>query len=78
MLPNANQMITFSVEGPARIIGVENGDILDMSPHKVNYRKTFNGKCLLLIEATDKSGTITVKANSKGLSNALLKIESIK
>ena len=77
-VPNANQMITFDVEGPARIIGVENGDILDLSPHKVNYRKTFNGKCLLLIETTDKAGTITITAGSKGFKGDVVKIKSIK
>ena len=77
-VPNANQMITFDVEGPARIIGVENGDILDLSPHKVNYRKTFNGKCLLLIESTDKAGTITITAESKGFKSDAVKIKSIK
>ena len=77
-VPNANQMITFDVEGPARIIGVENGDILDLSPHKVNYRKTFNGKCLLLIESTDKAGTITITAESKGFKSDVVKIKSIK
>ena len=71
-------MITFDVEGPARIIGVENGDILDLSPHKVNYRKTFNGKCLLLIESTDKAGTITITAESKGFKSDVVKIKSIK
>ncbi len=77
-VPNANQIITFDVEGPARIIGVENGDILDLSPHKVNYRKTFNGKCLLLIESTDKAGTITITAESKGFKSDVVKIKSIK
>ena len=77
-VPNANQMITFDVEGPARIIGVENGDILDLSPHKVDYRKTFNGKCLLLIESTDKAGTITITAESKGFKSDVVKIKSIK
>ena len=77
-VPNANQIITFDVEGPARIIGVENGDILDLSPHKVNYRKTFNGKCLLLIETTDKAGTIKITAGSKGFKSDVVKIKSIK
>ena len=78
MLPNANKMVTFDVEGPARIIGVENGDVLDLEPHKVNYRKTFNGKCLLMIQTTDQTGTIIIRAKSEGLDSAVVEIESIK
>ena len=78
MLPNANKMVTFDVEGPARIIGVENGDVLNLEPHKVNYRKTFNGKCLLMIQTTDQTGTIIIRAKSEGLDSAVVEIESIK
>tara|TARA_B100000809_G_scaffold266806_1_gene331796 strand:- start:16319 stop:18751 length:2433 start_codon:yes stop_codon:yes gene_type:complete len=76
MNPDADNLITFELTGPGKIIGVENGDILDMSPHKVKYRKAFKGKCLLLIQATDASGVIEVKANSKGLQSGVMKIES--
>jgi beta-galactosidase len=70
MHPNADNLIEFEVLGPGKIIGVENGDILDLSPHKVNYRKAFKGKCLLLVQATGKTGVIEVKAKSKGLQNS--------
>ena len=76
MHPDANNLIEFEVSGPGIIIGVENGDILDLSPHKVKYRKVFNGKCLLLIQTTDKKGVIEVKAKSKGLDNSSVKIAS--
>jgi len=74
MHPEADNLIEFEVSGPGKIIGVENGDILDHSPHKVNYRKVFKGKCLLLIQATDKKGAIVVKATSKGLQTVIKKI----
>ncbi len=76
MVPHANNLITFEVDGPGKIIGVENGDILDLSPHKVNYRKAFNGKALLLVQATDQSGDIRIRAASEGLTNGEIIIES--
>lgn len=76
MLPDADNLINFEVTGPGKIIGVENGDILDLSPHKVNYRKVFKGKCLLLIQATGKSGEIKIKATSKNLKEATINIIS--
>ncbi|MEL7001340.1 MAG: glycoside hydrolase family 2 TIM barrel-domain containing protein [Bacteroidota bacterium] len=75
-VPGANDSINFKVEGPAKIIGVENGDPLDHAPHKVNYRKAFNGMCLLMIQTTGESGPITILANRKGLKSTTITIAS--
>jgi len=76
MLPEANNLINFEITGPAKIIGVENGDILDLSPHKVNYRKAFKGKCLLMIQATGEPGEIEIKATAENLEEDVLKVIS--
>jgi len=76
MVPNADDLMNFEISGPAKLIGVENGDILDLSPHKVSSRKVFNGKCILLIQATDQLGEIKVKATSGTLSEAVVKIQA--
>ncbi len=70
VVPHANNDIEFQVSGPAKIIGVENGDILDLSPHKVNTRKAFNGMCLLIIQSTNQKGEIKLIARAKGLKEA--------
>ena len=62
--PYAENVIEFEVNGPAKIIGVDNGDPLDLSDYKSNVRKTFRGKIMLLIQATDKAGEIELKAKS--------------
>lgn len=77
MLPEANHLIEFEVSGPGRIIGVENGDILDLSPHKVNYRKAFKGKCLLLIQGTGETGVIEIEATSDGLKSIVGKVNVV-
>ncbi|MCA0932474.1 DUF4982 domain-containing protein [Lutimonas saemankumensis] len=66
-IPHADNLIQFEVSGQGKIIGVENGDILDLSPHKVNHRKVFKGKCLLLIQSGHEAGEIIIKATSNGL-----------
>jgi len=76
MHPDANNLIEFEITGPGKIIGVENGDILDLAPHKVKYRKAFKGKCLLLIQAMDEKGMIEINATSEGLKNTSLQIAS--
>ena len=73
-VPHADHLLEFDVTGHGKIIGVENGDILDLSPHKVNYRKVFKGKCVLLLQASKEGGEIVVNATSKGLEPSTTKI----
>lgn len=74
MVPDADNLIQFEISGPAELLGVENGDILDLSPHNVPLRKTFKGKCLLMIRPGGEAGMITVKASSPGLKDGLVEI----
>ena len=76
ILPDADNFVEFEVSGPAKLLGVENGDILDLAPHKVLNRKVFKGKCLLLIQTTDEVGIIEVTAKSKELKRSSIKIKS--
>jgi len=66
-VPNANHELSISIKGPGKLIGVENGDILDLSPHKIPKRKAFMGKVLALVQATDESGEIKVTISGDGL-----------
>ncbi|WP_363322899.1 hypothetical protein [uncultured Sunxiuqinia sp.] len=59
-----------------KLLSVENGDILDMAPHKIPQRKAFIGKCLLLLRSTDTPGDITISAYAKGLNSATLMLRS--
>lgn len=65
--PIANDSVHYQVSGPYKLLGVENGDILDDSPNKVNWRKSFMGKAVLLLQSTAKSGVINIKATGKEL-----------
>ncbi|MFC5449803.1 glycoside hydrolase family 2 TIM barrel-domain containing protein [Paenibacillus aestuarii] len=61
-VPNDNDMIKFSFVGPVTNMGMENGDPLDLTPHKVNYRKAFNGLGLGIMQSTQETGDIEVIA----------------
>ena len=67
-------MIQFTIDGPAQIIGVGNGNQLSHEPFKANYRKAFNGKCLAIIKSETKKGVLTFTATSKGLESAKISI----
>ncbi len=65
--PLASNLVEVEVSGPATILAMDNGDPIELTPYKVNQKKAFRGKCLLMLQATAESGTVTVKLNSPGL-----------
>jgi len=76
IVPEANNRLNITIDGPAKLIGVENGDILDLEPHKVPTRKAFMGKVLALIQTTDIGGDISITVSGEGLLSQQLTIQS--
>jgi len=76
-VPNADNLITFNISGPADNIGVENGDALDLASVKINQRKTFNGKCLMILQSRKDMGLVKVEAISEGLQSTVVEINII-
>lgn len=73
-VPNASNLISFKITGPANNIGVENGDPLDLASTKMNQRNAFNGKCLLILQSQLKAGVVTVEASSEGLESSTIEV----
>jgi beta-galactosidase len=79
LVPGSNNLISFSVEGPGKIVAVDNGDATSHDPFQASYRKAYNGLCLVIVKAEKGvKGTFTVKATSKGLKDAsvIVNVES--
>jgi beta-galactosidase len=74
IVPTSDNLVRFEVEG-ADIIGVESGNMRDLSSPKAKERKAFNGLCLAIVQS-EKPGKITVKAVSAGLTSASLTIKA--
>jgi beta-galactosidase len=75
-VPDASNRIDFKVEGEASIIAIDNGDPMNEESFLSNSRKAFNGKCLVILKSTKKSGKITLIAESEGLEDAVVTIIS--
>jgi beta-galactosidase len=75
-VPHADNLIHFNIEGEGKIIGVDNGSQTSDESFKVNFRKAFNGLCLAVIQSTEKTGKITLKAVSDGLGEETIVIRS--
>lgn len=76
LVPDAAHDITFSVEGPATIAGVDNGSPLSHEPFKSNRRKAFYGKCLLILQSATQAGPTVLTATSPGLETQKIQITS--
>lgn len=74
LVPAANQSITFSVSGPAELIGVDNGDPTDTTSYKASTRKAFNGKALAIVRATRSAGRVELKATATGLTSGSVNV----
>lgn len=74
---NANNRVRVAVEGPARLVGLDNGDSTDYDSYKGASRRLFSGKLLAVIAATTESGTIAVRVESSGLQAGELLLTSV-
>jgi beta-galactosidase len=74
--PTANFPIKFTVEGEGTFHAAGNGNSTDITAFQSNERNCFNGKCLVLIQSTEKAGMITLSASSEGLKSADLEIST--
>ena len=77
-VPDAEDMVSFLVEGPAEIIGVDNGNQVSHEPFKANYRKAFHGKCLLVLRSKNEEGEVSIIARAEGLEEARMVINTRK
>ncbi|SDX93968.1 beta-galactosidase [Lutibacter oricola] len=75
-VPTANNLLKFNVEGAAIISGVANGDNMGLEPFKAKQRTAFNGKCLAIIQSTQKAGNIKLSITSKGLESTTINFKS--
>ena len=73
---NATDYVEVSVEGPGRILGMDNGDSTDYDNYKTNVRKLFSGKLLVVVGTTGEAGEIRLHVNGKGLESAELILQS--
>ncbi|HQV31352.1 MAG TPA: glycoside hydrolase family 2 TIM barrel-domain containing protein [Calditrichia bacterium] len=75
-VPSAQNRLTFRVDGPGTIAGVDNANLKDDDPYVANSRKVWQGRALVVIKNTGKAGDINLTVRSDGLPDARLVIRS--
>ena len=74
-VPNAANKITFTVEGPGKILGVDNGSIVSHELFQANTREAFQGRALVILRGVAGDGKVTLKATADGLAGAAVTFE---
>ena len=75
-VPDAMHAIQFALQGPGKIIGVDNGHLRSTESYKGTSRKAFYGRCLVIIQSTGKPGQIQLTATAEGLSAGKVAIQA--
>jgi beta-galactosidase len=76
LVPKSNNQLNFSIEGPGKIVATDNGDATSHESFQAKSKKAYNGLCLVIVAAEKgATGSFTVKAESKGLKTASVKID---
>ena len=65
--PNVNELVEFTVKGAGTYRAAANGDATCIDLFHLPKMHLFNGKLVVIVQATEKAGEITLKANSKKL-----------
>jgi beta-galactosidase len=73
--PNADNEITFALEGPATLAALENGDPTNHEPFQnTTQRKAFHGLALAIVRGQESGGTAKLTATADGLTPAATSI----
>jgi beta-galactosidase len=76
LVPGSSNQLNFSIEGSGKIIATDNGDATSHELFQAKSKKAYNGLCLVIVAAEKgTTGSFTVKAESKGLKAAQLKVD---
>jgi beta-galactosidase len=75
-VPDADQELTFEVDGPSEIIGIENGDPNSSEATQGRVHKAYHGRGLAILQSTSVAGRITVKITSPRLEPATVALSS--
>ena len=73
--PLADDLVVFTVNGPAEIAGIGNGNALSMEPFQSPQHSLFHGKAMLILRSLDReSGIVRVTAKTDGYESTQIQI----
>ena len=76
LVPNADNLIQFSITGNGSIAATDNGYQADLESFQSRNRKCWKGMAIVIVRSYEKKGTILLKAASERLAPSAIKIIS--
>ncbi|GGF12421.1 hypothetical protein GCM10011383_24530 [Hymenobacter cavernae] len=71
----ATNEVTVAVEGPAKLLGIESGDLASHEDYKGTKRQAYRGRLLVYVQATG-AGPVKVSLQSPGLSGKAVELKA--
>jgi beta-galactosidase len=56
----ADDEVTCSISGPARLLGLESADNTDMTNYRDNIQRVYNGRMMAYIKTTGEAGEVNI------------------
>jgi beta-galactosidase len=75
--PTAENLVNFTVTGPATIVGVGNANPVSLESFTLPQRKAWQGRCLVILRAGREGGTVKLTASSPGMEGAVIEIQML-
>ena len=69
--------VTCTIDGPAKLLGLEASNNADMGNYKDNVQRVYHGRLLAYIQANGEAGKIKVKFAAPWLKDAIVSLESV-
>jgi len=73
LVPDASPYVHCEVEGPARLVGMDSGNLFDHTLYSSPYRKMLAGRLLAMVQA-EGAGDIRVRLSSEGMKEAVVNL----
>jgi beta-galactosidase len=70
--------VTCTIEGPAKLLGLESSNNADMGNFKDNVQRVYHGRLLAYIKTTGTEGEINLKFTASWLKGTSLAIQVVK
>ena len=77
-VPDADAEVTFEVTGPARVLGIGNGDSNSVESTRDNVQRTFHGRGLMILQSTEDAGDVVVRSTVAGLEAGEVRVKCSK
>jgi beta-galactosidase len=74
--PQAENLITFQVEGEGILVGVGNANPMSLESYQAPLRKAWQGRCMVVLKSTGKPGIITLIVSGEKFSEQRIDIQS--